>query len=898
MENHTVENDFFNWLSTRVSPAQLSELYTLFSGVNEFCLSRKILKTHLFQTTDIATLAKVRHTVESDKVFAFQHKKHKKQMLTGVQYYIKYIKEVQPKPQTEPEVKETPKARNDQPKQSAKCESLLDLLVRNNIPYIDNRDKQGSLWIIGEDELKPFVEKCKSLGIEFHYKDHSRTAGGKPAWWTNDELKAASGLDVVKENRSAFISWLMNRGIDNSSVMKYLLYLKKCGEHAASIDCLGKNIYAVTLPEEIDEIQDSLVSDKKFLMVNKSCSNHLIEAMALFSRYLHEKEEVTPAPEDNETSSAVSGNSTEDCGLVSDVLTGEKFVPLLSALQRHGVKTIAELKDIKLWQFMNRYDLYSIATRQNIFDSVQAILSPKMSTDEAQQYKLTVNDTVFNGCTPAEAYLSFCEYLARKYPLRIRGLIGKKTSANGQIALFKADDSGCFLKLVNPTAYISNTLTADTVIQNATFLFSMCANVNPAISIEAPSSPNCNFIPPTDDDDAEPAGTNEGGDTTGKPEGTQSQPDQPILTPYDKKMIAQAEKVVFDADLDGISYDDLRDELDITAVGTKKYVSISEAIVEIKNKLYHKDAIIDWDDGAECLDGILEKLMQKNNGYVSSAQLYDYARVEMNMFLNDNDFNDERSVFEIAQHLFSKSHYHDKQYSFIGKMHISKATDTITNNFDIFCKYASDQGGIFVYTDLIDYLASIGLKAGNLRAQLKLYTDPEFFYIEEGVLISAKSMLIDDTWNSAVKNAIAKLFDDVGDHIILREIQPFWFDQLPSLPSGRRWTPLLLQSVLRFYSDKLGARTIFAMESQGIDTLHSMLVRNDSPIQNFGDAVISYLLENGIESRCFEAEALRTMLVNARMIHGNELLNNMSKALGGDERFAWDVGGNNVTIRV
>ena len=89
-----------------------------------------------------------------------------------------------------------------------------------------------------------------------------------------------------------------------------------------------------------------------------------------------------------------------------------------------------------------------------------------------------------------------------------------------------------------------------------------------------------------------------------------------------------------------------------------------------------------------------------------------------------------------------------------------------------------------------------------------------------------------------------------------------------------------------------------AMGSQSMDTLHTMLVRGDSPIQNFGDAILSYILENGIEKRSFDAEELRSLLVESRMIRGNELLNNMSKALSGDERFAWDVGGNNVTIRV
>ena len=167
-----------------------------------------------------------------------------------------------------------------------------------------------------------------------------------------------------------------------------------------------------------------------------------------------------------------------------------------------------------------------------------------------------------------------------------------------------------------------------------------------------------------------------------------------------------------------------------------------------------------------------------------------------------------------------------------------------------------------------------------------------------GTLVSAKSLRISEEWINSVRTALDKLFSDVGDHIILREIQPFWYEQLPALSSGRSWSPLLLQSVLRFYSTELGARTVFALEGQSIDTLHTMLVQLDSPIQNFCDVVISYIVENGIEQRSFEAEELRQVLVGSGMIRGNELIGNMAKALGHDEHFAWDAGGEHVMIRV
>lgn len=134
--------------------------------------------------------------------------------------------------------------------------------------------------------------------------------------------------------------------------------------------------------------------------------------------------------------------------------------------------------------------------------------------------------------------------------------------------------------------------------------------------------------------------------------------------------------------------------------------------------------------------------------------------------------------------------------------------------------------------------------------------------------------------------------------MILRYIPSIWFDRLPAISGNRPWTPLLLQSVLRFYNKELGARTIQALDGQSLETLHTMLVASDSPIQNFGDVVISYLLEQNIERRKFEAEELRLLLVDGGILHGNELIWNMPKALKQDGRFAWDASGNNVTVKI
>lgn len=247
METQTNESAFFDWLSKQVSPAQLSDLYTVFSDINEFCLSRKVLKTSLFQTADISVLAKVRSTVESDKVFAFKYKKKRKQMIQGIHYYIRFVKETHPKSQETAPVELPSVLPAALSEEKSKPGTILDMIIQDNVPYIDNRDKAGCLWIVGGEELKPLVEKYKSFGVLFRYKESSRAIGGQPAWWTNDEIKctsttSGSNLDMMaKENRSEFISWMMASNIDSSATMMNLLYLKKCGEFACKAEYLSKD---------------------------------------------------------------------------------------------------------------------------------------------------------------------------------------------------------------------------------------------------------------------------------------------------------------------------------------------------------------------------------------------------------------------------------------------------------------------------------------------------------------------------------------------------------------------------------------------------------------------------------------------------------------------------------
>ena len=366
----------------------------------------------------------------------------------------------------------------------------------------------------------------------------------------------------------------------------------------------------------------------------------------------------------------------------------------------------------------------------------------------------------------------------------------------------------------------------------------------------------------------------------------------------DKAYVKKVEDVILSADLEGMTVEELSRVVPNSSVlSLKRACDISEKIVDLCGVMIHVDALIDLDEAAQKIYDLIEKLLNKNSGYVSSAQLFDYSRAELPMFLNDNDLCSEQKVFCLASFLFSKNDWHGHHYEFTSGKHISRTGENaLRTNLDVIEKFARDKGGVFLWDELIDYLESVEIKPGNLRGQMKIGSEPIFFYVSSEKLITVESMNINDEWISKMRFSLQKLFEDVGDHIIVRNISPIWYEQLPELPHRLQWTPILLQYVIQFFGEKLNARTIYSDLNVQYDSIHCLLVRNDSVLRSFGDAVIAYIIDNEISERRFNEGELRRLLAYGKLIGNRELIDNLRRAIGNDPRFAWDASGETVTL--
>jgi very-short-patch-repair endonuclease len=64
-------------------------------------------------------------------------------------------------------------------------DDIIAYINKHEIPYVDKRSKNGSLWIIGGKDLEGVVRQCKAIGYVFTYAPNgSKATGGKSGWYS------------------------------------------------------------------------------------------------------------------------------------------------------------------------------------------------------------------------------------------------------------------------------------------------------------------------------------------------------------------------------------------------------------------------------------------------------------------------------------------------------------------------------------------------------------------------------------------------------------------------------------------------------------------------------------------------------------------------------------------
>lgn len=364
-----------------------------------------------------------------------------------------------------------------------------------------------------------------------------------------------------------------------------------------------------------------------------------------------------------------------------------------------------------------------------------------------------------------------------------------------------------------------------------------------------------------------------------------------------QKVLLKIEDDIKQAELEGLSAQTISAITGKSVRQVKLYMQTEEYVIEMPDDTYvHVDSIIDIEEKSGEILAILQSQFEKFGGYTNDVVLFSAATNSLGMFLNDNSIDTPGKLYGVARYLFEKKKFSGYNFVFGLNKHIWKEfSEFAKTNSGVLLNYISYCGGKISKEECVDFLNKVKLPSNNINGLLCIGSDPQILFYDLNEYILTRKIIGNDEWFQNVRNAINRLFE-CSNYIILREIEKNWFETLPPLSQGWKWSLLLLQDLIKKYIGEY--RLITANENQGLETLRAGIVLTDSAIENFADLVFARIAEdNSIQLPVkIQTEELRQILIDYGMIQGNELIYTMQKALNDATKFAWASDGGSVLI--
>ncbi len=92
--NKTIKEEFFAWLSGRVTGTQLSDSYLVCDEIDKFCTESNAFTTGMFGTRSINYINKLSRVLASDKNFRQEHKRGLSKVRGVLYYYVRFLQDV------------------------------------------------------------------------------------------------------------------------------------------------------------------------------------------------------------------------------------------------------------------------------------------------------------------------------------------------------------------------------------------------------------------------------------------------------------------------------------------------------------------------------------------------------------------------------------------------------------------------------------------------------------------------------------------------------------------------------------------------------------------------------------------------------------------------------------
>ena len=731
------------------------------------------------------------------------------------------------------------------------------------------------------------------------------------------QINVAKSIDRVQNLPS--ISVFEIDKVDNlvrfqKSIMKTLYFKRLSASHRISC-IITFQLYKEFLSQRTEE----QISDVKIDVVGAQANVVISAEGSVQAHYSDLKTGFSPQPiEYVDTSKVFNCNS-----LITVVMHDQQFRPLIDALHQDNIVTLGQLININVISYINSKNLYSWKDRLIVWEGLRLLLDPYRSTFENKILMQTPNPDVsdvdelisavtankglnkadirnrksytqrkpqkfilqgveFSVTCWIEVLIGVCEALFKRYPSQMAALQDQPVGKGGLPVFGRNRNKFLYAKTLSNELYVDAQLSAYGVLYNSRAVCQKCGIEPDELEVFTKSKKAFEANSQVQDKHAGRLSV------IAKKSSSDS---------VSTQVVADIARFIKACGLSGCSSGDIQSYSQLKNRTIVNLLAENANIVEIcKGKYIHRDGIVDLEEAANTIKSILVGQFEQFLGYSSARLLYEAVRIDLSMFLNDNDFNDIDTIYYLAKHLFCKESYGGEMYIFYGNTHIWRQEPDYPMTVNgLLIHYARMAQNRINLEECESFLRKLGFSAGSTKHQMQNTLEPTFLQYDADEYLLGETLCINEQWTNSITKNLDELFK-YNDFVISRDIQNEWYAALPSLPFGLPWTRLLLQEILSYYPD-IGYRTISALAGQATDTIRAAIVPKESSISAFADFVSAFFLYEEIPSQRLSAEELRSLLRQRGILEGNELYCNMSKALD-DYRFAWDNENKTVLVNV
>ncbi len=219
--NKTNQEQFTAWLSCRLSPAQMSEIYITYYDIDKYLQEEKILETPVLETMDLNKIESIKEMIMTNGKFRFIHRAKVEKYSKAIGYYHDWLSECCKNSETKPKELEANQpvvsTDNSGTFHSVKQWNLRVFLDEHNLEYVNKTSKSGCLWVLGGREIQSLMMQCWSHGISFRFRENGgNVTEGKPAWWAKLSEEQFNSWEQAYENNECRHTEVEEIGVENT----------------------------------------------------------------------------------------------------------------------------------------------------------------------------------------------------------------------------------------------------------------------------------------------------------------------------------------------------------------------------------------------------------------------------------------------------------------------------------------------------------------------------------------------------------------------------------------------------------------------------------------------------------------------------------------------------------